>query len=275
MGPYQNISATLTQTSNKTLLKPDVNAVEYLLAGGETPPDESSLRSNWRRNQKIALSRGAMDNGLFELSFFWDTRYLPFEATGAVSTWELSLPKQTNRIDFDTISDVIIVLSYTALDGGDKFRQDVTSLDALKSHSEAHYFNFKQSFPGEWHTFMNSNTDTNSQKLNFHISQEIIPPHIEDAKLTGIIFKLDAPDVSSPLEFATIKIGENNIINENDNSINESISNNWFGDWVIDFDLTKVPDSLRKDGFLNPEIVKNIELILIYERQISWEALSS
>ena len=84
-----------------------------------------------------------MDNGLFELNFFWDRRYLPFEATGAVSTWEVSLPKQTNRIDFDTISDVIITLSYTALDGGEKFKQDVTSLEALKSSSEAHYINLK------------------------------------------------------------------------------------------------------------------------------------
>ena len=268
VGPYQNISATLTQTSNKTLLKPDVNAVEYLLVGGENPPDESILRSNWRRNQKIALSRGAMDNGLFELNFYWDTRYLPFEATGAVSTWELSLPKATNRIDFDTISDVIITLSYTALDGGDKFRQDVTKLEPLQRYSEAYYFNLKQAFPGEWHTFMNLNTDSNSQKLNFNISSEIIPPHIEEAKLTGIIFKLDSSEPSSPLEFATMKIGEDNIIN--DKLINERVADNWFGDWVIDFDLTKVPDDLKKDGLLNPEIVKTIELILIYEGKIDY-----
>ncbi|MDJ0898785.1 MAG: hypothetical protein QNJ55_08230, partial [Xenococcus sp. MO_188.B8] len=268
VGPYQNISATLTQTSNKTLLKPNVNAVKYLLGEGD-PPEDSVLRVNWRRNQKIALSRGAMDNGLFELNFR-DERYLPFEGTGAISEWELSLPKAANRIDFDTISDVIITLSYTALDGGDNFRQQVTSLPPLTTYSEAYYFNLKQAFPGEWHTFINSNTDTNSQKLNFHISEEIIPPHIEDAKLMEIIFKLDAPDASSPMSFATIKIGENNIINSNDNSINEKVAGNWFGDWVIDFDLTKVPDSLKKDGFLNPEIVNNIELILIYEGEINW-----
>lgn len=270
VGPYQNISATLTQTSNKTLLKPDVNAVEFLLSGGENPPAESILRSNWRRNQKIALSRGAMDNGLFELNFFWDTRYLPFEATGAVSTWELSLPQQTNRIDFDTISDVIITLNYTALDGGDNFRRQVTELQPLQDYSEAYYFNLKQAFPGEWHTFMNLNTDTNSQKLHFQVSENIIPPHINNAKLTGIVFKLDAPDASSPLDFATITLGENKIINENDNSINNRVANNWFGDWVIDFDLNNVPESLKNDELLNPEIVKTIELILIYEGKVSW-----
>ena len=269
VGPYQNINATLTQTSNKTLLKPDVQVVQFLLGETDEIPDTSILRSNWRRNQKIAISRGANDNGLFELNFR-DERYLPFEGTGAVSTWELSLPKQTNRIDFDTISDVIITLSYTALDGGDKFRKDVTNLEPLQRYSEAYYFNLKQAFPGEWHTFMNLNTDRNSQKLTFPISSEIIPPHIENAKLTGIIFKLDAPNVSSPLDFATITLGENPIINQNDNSINDSVADNWFGDWVINFDLTNVPGNLKKDGFLNPEIVKTIELILIYEGKIDY-----
>ena len=86
------------------------------------------LRSNSRPNQKIAISRGAMDNGLFELNFYWDTRYLPFEGTGAVSSWTLSLPKANNPIDFDSISDVIITLSYTALDGGNEFREKVIGL---------------------------------------------------------------------------------------------------------------------------------------------------
>ncbi len=283
VGPYQNIKATLTQTKNETLLKADSEAVRYLLLRDEKhpvdppviTPENSVLRVNWRRNQKIALSRGAMDNGLFELNFR-DERYLPFEGTGAVSTWELSLPKAANRINFDTISDVIITLSYTALDGGDTFRQKVTSLDSLKHYSETYYFNLKQAFPGEWHTFIDSNTDASSQKLNFQISEEIIPPHVEDVKLTQIFFKLDASDASSTPSFITLEIAngqpieinlqENNIASLDVNSSNEEFP----GNWVINFDLTKVPDSLKKDGFLNAEIVNNIELILIYEGEINW-----
>ncbi|WP_019500352.1 neuraminidase-like domain-containing protein [Pseudanabaena sp. PCC 6802] len=129
IGPYQNIKATLTQLSDKTLIKPDVGAVEYLLGNSSTQPDTSILRSSWRRNQKIALSRGVNDSGLFELNFR-DERYLPFEGTGAVSTWELSLPKETNKqIDFDNLTDVIINLSYTALDAGEgEFKEAVHSI---------------------------------------------------------------------------------------------------------------------------------------------------
>ena len=73
------------------------------------------------------------------------------------------------------------------------------------------------------------------------------------------------------MSFDTITIGNKNIMNENDNSINQSVANNGSGDWVIHFDLNKVPKNLKKDTFLNPEIVKNIELILIYEWKVSWE----
>ena len=216
-----------------------------------------------------------MDNGLFELNFFWDTRYLPFEATGAVSTWELSLPKQTNRIDFETISDVIITLSYTALDGGDTFRENVINLESLQNYSEAYYFNLKQAFSGEWHNFINLNTDTNSQKLNFQISEDIIPPHIENAKLTDVIFKLDAPDVFSNESFISLKIAngqpiEINLQNGNIASLDISSNSKFPGKWSINFELTKVPNSLKKDGLLDPKIVNNIELILTYEGKINW-----
>ncbi len=133
VGPYQNINATLTQTKNETLLKPNLSAVDYLLASVEArqklrTPEDSVLRVNWRRNQKIALSRGVNDSGLFELNFR-DERYLPFEGTGAVSSWELSFPQsnKNKKFDLSSISDVIITLSYTALDGGDDFRETIES----------------------------------------------------------------------------------------------------------------------------------------------------
>jgi hypothetical protein len=134
VGPYENIKATLTQLSDKILLKPDLKAVNYLLVNkqGSTRPDTSILRSSWRRNQKIALSKGVNDTGLFELNFR-DERYLPFEGTGAISTWELSLlpsklSDQNSNIDSQSLSDVIINLSYTALAGDDEFQKNVEAL---------------------------------------------------------------------------------------------------------------------------------------------------
>ena len=146
LGPYQNIHATLTQNYNRVVLKADSDAVEALLY-----PDEYNLntveniRSNYASNQQISITQGINDHGLFQLSFD-DPRYLPFEGTGAVSGWTLSIPKEQNltllklvdgvsktegesvNITSDTelnLSDVIIEVMYTSQDGGSTFKDNV------------------------------------------------------------------------------------------------------------------------------------------------------
>ena len=74
--------------------------------------------------QSIATSHAQNDSGLFELNFR-DERYLPFEGAGAISSWHLEVPAANNEISLAAVSDVIIHLYYTALDGGDTFKHAV------------------------------------------------------------------------------------------------------------------------------------------------------
>ncbi len=98
IGPYNNIYAILTQNTNKIIMD----------------KDGKNIRENWIPSQAIALSSGVNDSGLFQLDFN-DERYLPFEGTGAISTWRLSMNKTINKdIDFEKIPDVIVNLQYTA-----------------------------------------------------------------------------------------------------------------------------------------------------------------
>ena len=132
VGPYQNLHATLTQTANRVVTKPDAKAVEYLLTGkGSSPP---AIRSNWNIDQEIAISHGTDDNGVFELDFE-DPRYLPFEGTGAVSSWKLEVSGQANPKILPTVTDVIIRLRYTAQDGGAAFKQAVRQLEKADDRS--------------------------------------------------------------------------------------------------------------------------------------------
>jgi hypothetical protein len=132
VGPYQNLPATLTQMNNRVLLEPDINGVKFLNKRAEVDSDKlaegdsDKVRSDWRKQQKIAISKAVNDSGLFELNFH-DERYLPFEGTGAVSDWELEMCG-SNKTVLDTVSDVIIHIKYTALDGGETFKSDVLSL---------------------------------------------------------------------------------------------------------------------------------------------------
>jgi hypothetical protein len=109
--------------------------------------------------QSIAASGGRNDAGLFELSFR-DERLLPFEGAGVISSWRVELPGTVRQFDYATISDVILHISYTALEGGGAFRQErekvrTASLnmvaEVLKKTGLAKGFSLRHEFPNEWH----------------------------------------------------------------------------------------------------------------------------
>jgi hypothetical protein len=182
-GVYENVNATLTQLSHRTLIEPDKDGVEYLLniePGIEQP---LSIRADWRTNQQIALSRGVNDAGLFQLNF-QDERYLPFEGTGAVSTWRLELNGQENAFDVNTLSDVVIKLEYTALQGGELLAAAVKK--ALKDQQiprapGAKLFNLAEDFSAEWNSFMENPADG----LSFTVTREMFP-NMGTNEVTGL-----------------------------------------------------------------------------------------
>jgi hypothetical protein len=133
LGPYQQVRAVLTQTSNALVYKPNIAAVTYLYTQqGNSPSD---IKMNLRANQQIALSTGIDDTGLFSLNFD-DERYLPFEGTGAVSSWELKFPNaqhpQQQQL-LKSLTDVIVHIRYTAKDGGLDFSQKVEKALTVKA----------------------------------------------------------------------------------------------------------------------------------------------
>jgi hypothetical protein len=68
--------------------------------------------------------------GDFNLNLLFDDRYLPFEGTGAVSTWMLEIPAENNSFDLSTITDVVIHLKYTSKFDRGEFRSSVQQLMA-------------------------------------------------------------------------------------------------------------------------------------------------
>ncbi|BBE10382.1 Insecticidal toxin protein [Mycoavidus cysteinexigens] len=134
VGPYQNVRAVLTQSSNCLVIAPDISAVRQLkgLNGGSV----LNVKENLRASQQIALSSGLDDNGLFSLNF-GDERYLPFEGTGAISKWELSFPNfdsKEQQAMLATLTDIIVHIHYTAKEGGSAFAQAVAALKKEKLH---------------------------------------------------------------------------------------------------------------------------------------------
>jgi hypothetical protein len=187
------INATLTQLGHKTVLEPDTKAVKYLLDPKNQPP--LTLRSDWKANQQIALSHVIDDyeknNGLFELRFD-DERYLPFEGTGAVSTWRLELNGTQGAYSANDIQDVTIALKYSAEQGGAIFATAVKGM--LKPYPTARFFDIAKEFPDAWAAF----TESDDDELALTLSRDMFP-NMSSSKVTGIFaqYQLAAPGAVS------------------------------------------------------------------------------
>lgn len=124
LGPYQDTRVLLTQLTSTTAVKPVVTSLDYLYApdAGRTPLD---VKLNLRNSQQIVVSSGIDDLGLHTQM---DERYLPFEGTGAVSTWRLELPMgedHTQTALCESLTDIIIRMRYLALPGNTAYTQAV------------------------------------------------------------------------------------------------------------------------------------------------------
>jgi hypothetical protein len=129
---------------------------------------------------------------LFEVNFR-DERYLPFEGAGVVSQWVISMPQECNAFDFETITDVILSLKYTAREGRAALR-DAALKSALmplpqpqsamvnqpaklpsKQTNLLRYFSLKHEFPTGWYQFLNPIDPSKGQVMAFALTRERFP----------------------------------------------------------------------------------------------------
>ena len=205
LGPYQNIHATLTQTANKTLLQPDIKGVKYLLGfkDAEQPTDDI-LRIDVRANQQVALSQASNDDGLFIASLD-DPRYLPFEGTGAISSWRIDLPKECNPINFDSITDVIMTMRYTASVGGNTLQKAVAG--SIGNFQGGISLSMADNYANAWYSFIQQ-----SNPLIFAISPTFFRANLNNYTIVSItLFLILTPEGQkiNDMPVLTLTLGDN------------------------------------------------------------------
>lgn len=211
LGPNQNIKATLTQTGSQILIRPEIDGVDYLLGLNSQTPNSSVLRANWRASQKVALSSGIDDAGMFLLDLN-DERYLPFEGTGAVSSWRLEMPKESNRLDYASLTDVVIRLRYTALDGGAAFASEVRRKVNGIPYRAQRAFNLAVNFPTPWYGFCHPPSEATQQNLEFIMGRGWFPANLHLGQVVEIDALLQLAEGVAPggtLQ-ASLRIGSGN-----------------------------------------------------------------
>jgi hypothetical protein len=290
VGPHQNVHATLTQLSNALVLTPNLEGVKYLL--GLPANANSSVRMNWNPSQEVALSSGIDDSGMFQLNFN-DDRYLPFEGTGAVSEWKLSMPKASNPFNFESISDVIISVKYSAYDGGQTFAKSVIDLNdgdgfhPLKDYKGYKYLSLKQVYGNAWHAFLNGVDGVHT--LDFVLAAEMFPVNLSDLTLgQGDGEQVFLAPVFAPSMMDNIS-GDLPVITLNGNPWGHGLvdaapqpsgaENNEEGDafplqWSVQASIaTGTPPLsplLLPDGRINPALWRDIVLIIPYSGSLDW-----
>ncbi|HRI59027.1 MAG TPA: neuraminidase-like domain-containing protein [Saprospiraceae bacterium] len=168
IGPYGSVNATLTLQNHS-------------IRGEE-------LRTWPVSAQSIVTSHAQNDSGMFELNFR-DERYLPFEGYGAISSWQLELSGKwtdpqghivdMSQFNFDTISDVILHLRYTARDGGAEFKKTAQSdlqetIAIAASDPQYRLFSLRHEFPAEWHQLLYPASGS-AQTTMFELSSQHFP----------------------------------------------------------------------------------------------------
>lgn len=199
-GPYTSINCTLTLLKNTIRMNSD-------LADGSDPysgpknVDDKRFSSTFGAIESIATSTAQNDSGMFEVNFR-DERYLRFEGVGAISEWRIDMPKDTNAFNFETVSDVIIRLNYTAREGGTPLRDaarkatqfpwpssQTTDTDKpVEFPAPQHLlrlFSAKHEFASEWYRFLHP-ADT-KQTLSIGLTMERFP-----FQLRGKVLQIDA-----------------------------------------------------------------------------------
>lgn len=142
VGPYTGISGKLAMLSGKVRTKP---------VPGSSYVDEANFRGSQLAASSVAISTAQGDSGLFDFNLR-DERFLPFEGEGLVdSRWQFELPRHVRQFDYDTISDLVLTIRYTAR-ASTALRQ--SAIDHLKlsleSDNQALLIDVKRDFPDVW-----------------------------------------------------------------------------------------------------------------------------
>jgi hypothetical protein len=171
VGPYTNVGARLTLLKGEVESE-DKGALTEVITG---------------KNTSITTSSANNDAGMFEFNFR-DERYLPFEGSGSVSEWRLELPAGIRSFDYNTISDVILHMSYTARDG-DRAAAETNLATAITDYASSNgllrLFSFRHEFPNAFHQLLNPVAGT-TQKTEFSIEKNHFPYLFADRDLNII-----------------------------------------------------------------------------------------
>ncbi|OLR93853.1 Tc toxin subunit A-related protein [Actinokineospora bangkokensis] len=177
-GPHTPVNLTLTLVRSSVRTDPAPRG-GYARDGA----DDDRFSDSFGGVESVVTSTGRVDAGVFDTQPGQD-RYAPFEHAGAIGEWQLQLPADPSRgeprqFDYDTISDVVLHLRYTARDGGAALRAAATAnlVAAIDSAAAGttRLFSVKHEFPAEWAALRATPATGKRHRLRLDLRDEHYP----------------------------------------------------------------------------------------------------
>ena len=203
-GPYTSVGCKLTLLSNRVRVDPRPTP-----GYAETKPQDKRFKTDSGGIQSIVTSTAREDTGLFELDLH-DARYLPFEYTGAISSWRVELPGTFRQFDYRTISDLVLHVRYHARDGGeplkkaavDSLTQTLKAMEVEQGKTGLFRGISGREFPDAWQRFLfKPPSEAGSQQLELLLPKERFAGFLQDPK------DPKTPKIDSIVLFVVLKPG--------------------------------------------------------------------
>jgi hypothetical protein len=239
----EGIKATLTCSGTSQVV-----VKEFVEENGQITPEfvEKALR---RPQESIALTN-PQGGGIGQIPLVPKEEMLtPFEGQGVATQWIFEMPKHANKIDYNTITDIQILIDYTALD--DSFYRDEVLKRLPRRRGALRTFSFRLEFPDALFHLKDSPLPLNMTQTNdtftglytivLDTRAEDFPPNELNRKLTDAVLYIR----SKGQDFSTLKIklaSRSWLIGQNSNWQEADLTQNSFVD--METPPPNSPDSL-------------------------------
>jgi hypothetical protein len=217
-GPYTGINATFRLLENKFRN----TAIAGKTYEENTEETDDRFSTYLIPISAIAASTAQNESGMFELNFK-DERYLPFEGAGVISKWRLELPV-LRQFDYNTISDIIIHVRYTATDGGERLQKSAienvnkyikTNEDLTRDQGLFTIIDLKHDMATEWYKGTSIANEDGTYTMDLNNVEQFVPFYLKNLnkslKVTDIILATDLKENGFALDeevfTASVKIG--------------------------------------------------------------------
>jgi Tc toxin complex TcA C-terminal TcB-binding domain len=154
------------------------------------------------------------DAGLFDPNQR-DERYLPFEGAGAISSWSIELLGSPRPFDYDSITDLILTLRYTARAEGNRADAEAAAKQWLEANA-AQVLSMRHEFATQWAAFKRPIAeDGGKASLVFSLDEGHFPYRMrtisKEAKRLHLFFA-GSPGGSVELARDGVSLGETQLV---------------------------------------------------------------